>query len=44
MTTGEDIDVRGPSGEIEYRGKGTFMISDNEYHFEKVSLVDELGR
>ncbi|KAJ5514912.1 hypothetical protein N7463_004464 [Penicillium fimorum] len=36
---GEEIDVKGPIGEIKYVGQGKFKIDDKEYHFRNVSLV-----
>lgn len=33
---GEEIDVRGPVGEIEYKGRGHFEIEGEKYHFDKV--------
>ncbi|KAF3014890.1 hypothetical protein E8E15_004993 [Penicillium rubens] len=39
LRAGEEIEVKGPSGEIRYIGQGKFMIDDKEYHFRNVSLV-----
>ncbi|KAL1593157.1 hypothetical protein SLS60_010764 [Paraconiothyrium brasiliense] len=39
MPIGEEIEIRGPTGEIEYKGNGKFTISDKEYTFNKISLV-----
>ncbi|OJT14471.1 NADH-cytochrome b5 reductase 2 [Trametes pubescens] len=39
MTEGEEIDIRGPSGGITYKGHGDFDIEGTEYHFDKVNLV-----
>lgn len=36
---GEEVEIRGPTGEITYNGKGAFVISGKEYHFDRVSLV-----
>jgi nitrate reductase (NAD(P)H) len=38
MTEGEELDIKGPLGEIEYKGKGDFLISGKEYHFDRVRL------
>lgn len=37
-STGEDIDIKGPTGEITYLGKGKFKVNDDEFQFEKVRL------
>ena len=34
---GEEIDMRGPMGEIIYKGKGHFQIEGKDYQFDKVS-------
>lgn len=39
MKEGEEIDVRGPVGEIQYRGKGAFVIDGHDYHFDKVGAT-----
>ena len=39
MPIGEEIEIRGPTGEIEYIGNGKFTISDKEYTFNKINLV-----
>jgi nitrate reductase (NAD(P)H) len=39
MPLGEEIEIRGPTGEIVYNGNGKFTISDKSYAFNKVSLV-----
>ncbi|EIW58264.1 uncharacterized protein TRAVEDRAFT_47429 [Trametes versicolor FP-101664 SS1] len=39
MKEGEEIDIRGPSGGITYKGHGDFDIEGIEYHFDKVNLV-----
>lgn len=39
LREGEEIEVKGPTGEIKYLGQGKFMIDDKEYHFRNVSLV-----
>lgn len=39
MRPGQEIEVKGPTGEIRYMGHGKFMIDDTEFHFHHVSLV-----
>ncbi|KAJ4339892.1 hypothetical protein N0V87_002830 [Didymella glomerata] len=39
MPIGEEIEIRGPTGEIEYTGNGSFTISDKEYTFTRINLV-----
>jgi nitrate reductase (NAD(P)H) len=39
MPIGEEIEIRGPTGEIVYNGNGAFTISDKEYTFNKINLV-----
>lgn len=39
MPIGEEIEIRGPTGEIVYNGNGSFTISDKEYTFDKINLV-----
>jgi nitrate reductase (NAD(P)H) len=39
MPIGEEIEIRGPTGEIVYNGHGSFTISDKEYTFDKINLV-----
>lgn len=36
---GEEVDIKGPSGEIEYHGSGNFTIEGKDRHFDRVSLV-----
>ena len=36
---GEEVDIKGPSGEIEYHGNGNFTIEGKDRHFDRVSLV-----
>ena len=36
---GEEVEVRGPTGEIVYDGQGKFIIEDQEMTFKKISLV-----
>lgn len=39
LEIGEMVQVSGPSGEIEYLGKGQFNIESNKMNFEKVNLI-----
>jgi nitrate reductase (NAD(P)H) len=39
MPIGEEVELKGPTGEIVYIGNGNFVIEDKERHFDKVSLV-----
>lgn len=39
LRPGEEIEVKGPTGEIKYVGQGKFLVDKKEYHFSKVSLV-----
>lgn len=39
MPLGEEIEIRGPTGEIVYNGNGSFTIEDKEIHFKKISLI-----
>ncbi|EED24630.1 nitrate reductase, putative [Talaromyces stipitatus ATCC 10500] len=39
LRPGEEIEVKGPTGEIKYNGQGTFTIDDKEYCFRNISLV-----
>jgi len=39
MKEGEEIDVRGPVGEIHYKSHGDFQIDGQDYHFDKINLV-----
>lgn len=39
LQEGQEIDVRGPTGDIEYLGKGRFNIEGKERCFSKINLV-----
>lgn len=39
MPIGEEIEIRGPTGEIAYHGNGKFIIEGKEKTFSKVSLI-----
>ena len=39
MPIGEEIEIRGPTGDIRYRGNGIFQISDKEMHFRRITLI-----
>lgn len=35
----EEIEVKGPSGSIRYRGNGRFVIDDRQYDFDNISMI-----
>ncbi|KAK2763124.1 hypothetical protein FQN54_009759 [Arachnomyces sp. PD_36] len=35
----EEVEVKGPSGQIKYTGNGRFLIDDVEHHFDNISLI-----
>lgn len=39
MPIGEEVEIRGPTGEIVYNGNGSFNISGKDYTFNKINLV-----
>ena len=39
MSLNEQIEVRGPTGEIKYDGNGKFIIEGKEMHFNRVTLI-----
>ncbi|RLL92937.1 hypothetical protein CFD26_100245 [Aspergillus turcosus] len=39
LQEGEEIEVKGPSGEIRYRGNGEFLVDDKTYHFDHITLI-----
>ena len=39
MSLNEQIEVRGPTGKIEYDGNGKFIIEGKEMHFNRVTLI-----
>lgn len=39
LQEGEEVEVKGPSGEIRYQGHGRFAIDNKAYTFDKVSLI-----
>ncbi|GBF61703.1 nitrate reductase [Trichophyton mentagrophytes] len=39
LRDGEEIEVKGPSGEIRYHGNGRFSVDGKEYNFDNVSLI-----
>lgn len=39
LPLGEEIDMRGPAGDIIYKGNGKFKIYGEEYIFRRVSLI-----
>ncbi|KAH7333373.1 hypothetical protein BKA65DRAFT_596924 [Rhexocercosporidium sp. MPI-PUGE-AT-0058] len=36
---GEEVEIRGPTGEISYHGNGKFIIEGKQHNFSKVSLI-----
>ncbi|EAW12912.1 putative nitrate reductase [Aspergillus clavatus NRRL 1] len=39
LQKGEEIEVKGPTGEIRYRGNGQFLIDDKTCQFQKITLI-----
>ncbi|KAI9726877.1 MAG: hypothetical protein M1835_003750, partial [Candelina submexicana] len=39
MPLGEEIEIRGPVGEIEYSGNGKFVIEGKDVQFQRVTLI-----
>ncbi|KAL4757673.1 putative nitrate reductase [Aspergillus foveolatus] len=39
LAEGEEVEIKGPAGEIVYKGNGTFKIDDKERTFERITLV-----
>jgi nitrate reductase (NAD(P)H) len=39
MSIGEWVDMRGPTGNVIYKGKGKFIVNGKDMTFKKVSLV-----
>ena len=39
VAIGEDVEVKGPTGEIEYHGMGQWFIEGQERRFRKVNLI-----
>lgn len=39
LREGEEVEVKGPSGEIRYLGHGRFEVDDNERRFDNVTLI-----
>lgn len=39
LNVGEDVDIKGPTGDIQYLGKGRFKVHDDEFHFDKINLI-----
>lgn len=39
LRDGEEVEVKGPSGEIRYRGNGRFAIDDKTYTFDNITLI-----
>ncbi|KAF4263910.1 hypothetical protein KXW98_007982 [Aspergillus fumigatus] len=39
LQEGEEVEVKGPAGEIRYRGNGEFRVDDKTYHFDHITLI-----
>lgn len=39
MPLGEEVEIRGPTGEIAYKGNGKFVIEDKEHTFKNITLI-----
>ena len=39
LQPGEEIEVKGPTGDIEYRGGGRFSIDSKEWFFDRITLI-----
>jgi nitrate reductase (NAD(P)H) len=39
VVPGEEVDIRGPEGEIVYKGKGNFQIEGKDYYFDRVRVT-----
>lgn len=39
LQNGEEIEVKGPIGEITYHGNGRFVIDTREFEFDNISLI-----
>lgn len=39
MEEGEEVEIRGPTGDIKYMGNGKFDIFDEETQFENITLI-----
>lgn len=39
LRIGQEIEVKGPSGEIRYRGNGQFIIDGKPYSFDNITLI-----
>jgi len=39
MKEGEEVEIRGPTGDIKYLGNGKFEIFDEEEQFENITLI-----
>lgn len=36
---GEEVEVKGPSGEIRYRGNGKFVVDQREFNYDRITLI-----
>jgi nitrate reductase (NAD(P)H) len=39
LQEGEEVEVKGPAGEIRYRGNGEFRVDDKTYRFDHITLI-----
>lgn len=39
LRVGEEVEVKGPSGDIRYRGGGQFMVDDKQFNFDRITLI-----
>lgn len=39
LEEGEEIEIKGPVGDIEYKGNGRFTLDEKEFEFDNLSLV-----
>ncbi|KAL4939113.1 hypothetical protein BDV06DRAFT_231271 [Aspergillus oleicola] len=39
LPIGEEVDIRGPTGDIVYEGNGNFTVSGEKRHYNRISLV-----
>ena len=39
MEEGEEIDIRGPLGEITYEGRSEFKIGEQSKEFKQINLI-----
>lgn len=39
LQPGEQVEVKGPAGDIRYRGCGDFLIDGQYHHFDRITLI-----